>query len=154
MSIISYAAETVLYPTRLLCGETENLFPQLPRFNFGLPVGAERGRDVCLCIISCCTGEISPSFNDIVLGESSLNDLDYDPSPSHFKICFEQLHSCIARRDCFSLDIILQRSVLVDFFTLHHPPIQDFGWPICLSQLRRIAFRLVLYSRLRKNGSR
>lgn len=122
--------------------------------NFGLPAEAERGRDVCLCIISCYTGEISSSLNDIVLGESSLNDQDYDPSPSHFKICFGQLHSCIARHYCFSLDIILQRSVLVDFFTLHHPPIQDFGWPTCPSQLRRIAFRPALYSQLRKNESR
>ena len=90
--------------------------------NFGLPARAERGRNLCLCIISCCTGGISSSLNGIVLGESSLNDLNYDPSPSNFKICFGQLHSCIARRDCFSLDIILQRNVLVDFFTLHHPP--------------------------------
>jgi hypothetical protein len=90
--------------------------------NFGLPAGAERGRNLCLCIISCCTGGISSSLNGKVLCESSLNDLNYSPSPSNFRICFGKLHTCIARRDCFSLDIILHRSLLVEFFYTTSPP--------------------------------
>jgi hypothetical protein len=75
------------YPQRLFRGETEDLFPQLLKFRTLASLLGLREAEICVCVGSVAARvEISSSLNGIVLGKSSLNGLNYDPSPSDFRI--------------------------------------------------------------------